>query len=90
MLIFQWRQTIVLTIFLIVATLTVLVATNLISSSYNAEAQQTASNHVLVGGGNNTYPFYGYSPQQIEIKVGSSVVWSTPTNVPLEPHTVTF
>src|SRR5436190_18444542 len=44
----------------------------------------------MVDGGNNTYPFYGYSPQQIEIKAGCSVVWSAPSNAPLEPHTVTF
>jgi plastocyanin len=86
------RQTIILTTSLMVTTLTliVLLATNLISSSYKAEAQQNASNHVLVGGGNNTYPFYGYSPQQIEIKAGGSIVWSAPTNAPFEPHTVSF
>jgi plastocyanin len=73
-----------------VATLMVPLATNLISFSYKAEAQQRASNHVLVGGGNNTYPFYGYSPQQIQIKAGNSVTWSAPPNAPMEPHTVTF
>jgi plastocyanin len=84
------RQTIILTSFLMVAALAVLLATNWISSSYKAEAQKNASNHVLIGGGNNTYPFYGYSPKQIEIKAGSSVVWSAPTNAPMEPHTVSF
>ncbi len=84
------RQSIVLTISLMVATLMVPQATNLISFSYKAEAQQITSNHVLVGGGNNTYAFIGYSPQQIQIKAGSSVVWSAPPNAPMEPHTVTF
>ncbi len=84
------RQSIILTISLMVATLMVSLTTNWVSFSYKAEAQQTASNHVVVGGGNNTYPFYGYSPQQIQIKAGSSVVWSAPPNAPMEPHTVTF
>jgi plastocyanin len=84
------RKTIILTTSLMVATLTVLLATNTIPFSYKADAQQSASNHVAVGGGNNTHPFYGYSPQQIEIKAGSSVVWSAPANAPLEPHTVSF
>ena len=35
-------------------------------------------------------PFYGYNPQQIQVKVGSKVVWTTPSNAPVEPHTVTF
>ncbi|MGB6673391.1 MAG: plastocyanin/azurin family copper-binding protein, partial [Candidatus Nitrosopolaris sp.] len=59
--------------------------------NYEAEAQQTAATQVLVGGGNNTHPFFGYSPQQVQIKAGGSVVWKAPTsNVPPEPHTVTF
>jgi len=69
-----------------------LLATNLISLNYKAEAQQTTTTtiKVQVGGGNNTYPFYGYNPQQIQVKVGSKVVWTTPSNAPIEPHTVTF
>ena len=84
------RQTIVLTISLIVAISTVLLTVNLISFNHKTEAQQTASNHVLVGGGNNTNAFIGYSSQQIQIEAGSSVVWSVPPNAPIEPHTVTF
>lgn len=83
------RQTITLTISLIVATLAVLLAT---SSMSLAEAQQTiaSATQVIVGGGNLTYPFYGYSPQQVHVKAGSTIVWKTPSNAPLEPHTVSF
>jgi plastocyanin len=76
--------------------LLLLAATNLISFNYKAQAQQqqqtNAANNtkVQVGGGNNTYPFFGYNPQQIQVKVGSSVVWSTPSNAPVVPHTVSF
>ena len=66
-------------------------ATSLISLNYKAEAQQSSTaTKVQVGGGSNTYPFYGYNPQQIQVKVGSKVVWTTPSNAPVEPHTVTF
>jgi plastocyanin len=58
--------------------------------SYNAEAEKTATSQVLVGGGNVTYPFFGYNPQEVKIKAGGSVVWSVPPKAPLEPHTVTF
>jgi uncharacterized membrane-anchored protein len=63
---------------LAVSLLSLLVAaTNFISLNYKAEAQQTTTTttiKVQVGGGSNTYPFYGYNPQQIQIKVGSKVV----------------
>ena len=73
------------------STLAVGVASISILFNYEAEAQQTAATQVLVGGGNNTYPFFGYSPQQVQIKAGGSVVWKAPTsNAPPEPHTVTF
>jgi plastocyanin len=70
--------------------------TNLMSFNYKglAQAQQQQTNSatikVQVGGGNNTYPFFGYNPQQIQVKVGSSVVWTTPSNAPIVPHSVSF
>jgi plastocyanin len=81
-----------LTISLMIATstLTVFYAANTLLSSYQAEAQQKVSSHVLVGGGNNTYAFIGYNPQQIQIKASGSVTRSAPPNAPMEPHTVTF
>lgn len=82
---------------LAVSLLSLLVAAiSLILLTYKAEAQQTTASgsttisKVQVGGGSNTYPFYGYNPQQIQVKVGSKVVWTTPSNAPIEPHTVTF
>jgi hypothetical protein len=56
------------------STLTVGVASISILFNYEAEPTQTAATQVLVGGGNNTYPFFGYSPQQVQIKAGGSVV----------------
>ena len=66
------------------------VISSLILFDHNADAQQIPITRILVGGGNNTYPFYGYDPQQVEIKAGSTVVWSAPSMAPLEPHTVSF
>jgi len=75
----------------LVSTLAVGVAApSSISFNYGAKAQQTVATQVLVGGGNNTHPFFGYSPQQVQIKAGGRVVWSAPSNAPPEPHTVTF
>jgi plastocyanin len=78
----------------IIAAIVSTVALGIMSSSflfnYIAEAQQTLVTRVLVGGGNNTYPFYGYDPQRVDIKAGSTVVWSVPSMAPLEPHTVSF
>jgi hypothetical protein len=67
---------IVLSTLLVVSLLLVAAETNFISLNYKAEAQQTTPTtiKVQVGGGSNTYPFYGYNPQQIQIKVGSKVV----------------
>jgi plastocyanin len=75
---------------ILVSTLLVLVITSSISLNYIAKAQQTSVIRILVGGGNNTYPFYGYDPQRVDIKAGSTVVWSVPSLAPLEPHTVSF
>ncbi|HEY7569739.1 MAG TPA: hypothetical protein VH796_00095 [Nitrososphaeraceae archaeon] len=75
---------------ILISTLLVLVITSSISLNYIAKAQQTSVTRILVGGGNNTYPFYGYDPQKVDIKAGSTVVWSVPSLAPLEPHTVSF
>jgi hypothetical protein len=46
-----------------------------ISFSYNATASVTTpSIGVQVGGGSLTNPLFGYTPQDLEIKVGGSVV----------------
>ena len=74
----------------IVSILAVAITSSLILFNYKADAQSPVVTHVLVGGGNNTYPFYGYDPQQVEIKAGSTVIWSVPSHAPLEPHTVSF
>ena len=44
---------------------------------------------VDVGGGNITYPLFGYNPQKIQISVGDSVTWTGVSQME-EPHTVTF
>ncbi|HXX96337.1 MAG TPA: plastocyanin/azurin family copper-binding protein [Candidatus Bathyarchaeia archaeon] len=63
----------------------------LISFSYNATASvATPSIGVQVGGGSLTNPLFGYTPQDVQIKVGGSVVWYVRPLVPAEPHTVTF
>jgi plastocyanin len=56
----------------------------------SASSQTNAITQVRVGGGNATYPFFGYNPQKVDISVGSKVVW-TPASVDFaEPHTVSF
>jgi len=88
------KNVLILTIALTVATLTVLLVTNSISSSLKVEAQKspTSVTQVIVGGGNNTHPFFGYSPQLVQINAGSSIVWKAPSSgaPSLEPHTITF
>jgi plastocyanin len=74
----------------IVSTLAVAIMSSSFLLNYKAEAQRTFVTRVLIGGGNDTYPFYGYDPQRVEIKAGSTVVWSVPSMAPLEPHTVSF
>ena len=61
-----------------------------ISFSYNATAAETTSVGVQVGGGSLSNPLFGYTPQNVEIKVGETVVWYVRPLVPAEPHTVTF
>jgi len=61
-----------------------------ISFSDNATASvSTSFVGVQVGGGTLTNPLFGYTPQNVEIKVGSSVVWYV-RQAQAEPHTVTF
>ena len=61
-----------------------------ISFSYNATTAETTSVGVQVGGGSLSNPLFGYTPQNVEIKVGETVVWYVRPLVPAEPHTVTF
>jgi len=75
---------------IIILTLGAAVVATSILFNYNAEAQKTVASQVLIGGGNITYPFFGYNPQEVRIKAGGSVVWSAPSKAPLEAHTVTF
>ena len=49
----------------------------------------TGAGVVKAGGGNATAPLTSFTPQQIEIKLGQSVMWYNPTLVG-EPHTVSF
>jgi plastocyanin len=53
-------------------------------------AATNANTQVQVGGGNATYPFFGYNPQTVEINVGSKVVWNALPQGIAEPHTITF
>ena len=61
-----------------------------ISFSYDAIAVTTPAVGVKVGGGGLANPLFGYTPQNVEIKVGGSLTWYVPPLVPAEPHTVTF
>jgi plastocyanin len=71
----------------------VLVSTSIITrTNVNAAVNTTAitgTNVVKVGGGNATEPITSFTPQQIEIKVGQSVMWYNPS-LAAEPHTVSF
>src|SRR3989442_1232539 len=74
-----------------IVTAIVLVSTSAITN-VNAAANTTAitgASVVKAGGGNATAPLTSFTPQQIEIKVGQSVMWYNPTLVG-EPHTVSF
>lgn len=63
-----------------------------ISFSYNVTAAVTTAPAVgvQVGGGSLTNPLFGYTPENVEIKVGETVLWYVKPLVPAEPHTVTF
>lgn len=72
------------------------IANTSISTTITIEANAVDSNatnssivKVQAGAGNATAPLTAFSPQQVEIKAGSSVSWYNPTQVG-EPHTVTF
>jgi plastocyanin len=74
-----------------IVTAIVLVSTSAITN-VNAAANITTITGVSVvkaGGGNATAPLTSFTPQQIEIRVGQSVMWYNPTLVG-EPHTVSF
>ncbi|MGC2667722.1 MAG: hypothetical protein WA220_00905, partial [Candidatus Nitrosopolaris sp.] len=69
-----------------IVTAIVLLSTSTIT---NVTASVSGANVVKVGGGNATAPLTSFTPQQIEIKAGQSVMWYNPTLVG-EPHTVSF
>ena len=74
-----------------IVTAIVLVSTSAITN-VNATANTTTITGVSVvkaGGGNATAPLTSFTPEQLEIKVGQSVMWYNPTLVG-EPHTVSF
>lgn len=54
---------------IIILTLAASVVATSILFSYNAEAQKSVVSQVLVGGGNVTYPFFGYNPQEVKIRL---------------------
>ncbi|MER5175604.1 MAG: hypothetical protein ABJB76_10075 [Candidatus Nitrosocosmicus sp.] len=60
-----------------------------VASAIAAGATNNHNIQVKVGGGNVTYPFFGYDPQKVEINVGDSVTWMGTSQME-EPHTVTF
>jgi plastocyanin len=76
-----------------IVTALVLVSTSTITRTNVSAAVNTTAitgaNVVKVGGGNGTAPLTSFTPEQIEIKVGQSVMWYNPTLVG-EPHTVSF
>jgi plastocyanin len=84
----------------IAALLVIIAAIDLIyipTNHYTAQGQSSsqtnnnnATTQIQVGGGNATYPFFGYNPQTVQISVGSKVVWTTPSLDFAEPHTVSF
>jgi plastocyanin len=65
-----------------------------ISNYPTAQGQQSSATNAItqvqVGGGNATYPFFGYNPQTVQVNVGSKVVWTTSNVDFAEPHTVSF
>jgi plastocyanin len=87
--------------FLVIGALAFVMVTGLVSSGGMSAAQsssldgvQAISNagddgRVAVGGGNQTVQYYRFDPAVIEISVGESVTWYSPTEFN-ELHTVTF
>ncbi|PWU79862.1 MAG: hypothetical protein DLM72_15315 [Candidatus Nitrosopolaris wilkensis] len=79
-------------VFVVVLLATLAVAIS-ISFTYNVRAavtKTTVDTQVQVGGGSLSNPLFGYTPQNVEIKVGQTVVWYVRPRVAAEPHTVTF
>ncbi len=77
----------------VVVLLATLVAANSISFTHSVTAATTKTTvdaQVQVGGGTLSNPFFGYTPQNVEIKDGETVVWYVRPLVAAEPHTVTF
>ena len=73
-------------------TLSIATAIGFTPAVVEAIAANITNNHntqVKVGGGNITYPLFGYNPQKIQINVGESVTWTGVSQME-EPHTVTF
>ena len=81
------------TILLLISVIITGTITVLQIQSVNAQKPSTIANNsnveVKVGGGNITFPFFGYDPQKIQIKVGDSVTW-TGISMIEEPHRVSF
>jgi plastocyanin len=57
--------------------------------SVEAQEHELGVRIVAAGGGNSTSPLTAFVPENIEIKVGDSILWNNPTPVS-EPHSVTF
>ena len=67
-----------LTITLSIAATAIIGSTSAVASASAIVAGATNIHNiqVKVGGGNVSYPFFGYDPQKIEINVGDSVTWT--------------
>jgi plastocyanin len=79
----------------IIGVLVIIIAIGHVPVNHTAQGQPASSQtnsitQVQVGGGNATYPFFGYSPQTVEVNIGTKVVWTTPSLDFAEPHTVSF
>jgi plastocyanin len=77
--------------FILAITLSIATVNGLTPVFGEITANMTNSHNIQVevGGGNITYPLFGYNPQKIQIHVGDSVSWTGVSQME-EPHTVTF
>jgi len=85
-----------LTLITLLSILSILVVVSSLTKTIHAQEHQTEISepqnvkvNVDVGGGNETSVLTTFTPAQIEINAGESVIWKNPTTV-AEPHTVTF
>jgi len=85
-----------LTLITLLSILSILVVVSSLTKTIHAQEHQTEISesqnvevNVDVGGGNGTTILTTFTPSQIEINAGESVIWKNPTSV-AEPHTVTF